>query len=473
MNYQKNNITFNRGYNINVSVTLFSVTSIMIITFILYIYDFVYNYNTLLFILLVPLMILFFFFNNDLFHPFNIFFITTQFLFVFNMIDVNANKNYFRYGTLDSTYYDQAFFWAILVIIIWYLFMYLGYAYSRSTKTTKVVVMPIFKIDNQKKIAIILIFVGIISYGIVVFLKGGFTGIIESLTQRVEAYAGLTYFNKLTGLVAVGSIMLLASGYRKISMVLILFSFLLLASFGGRASAFLGSIFPYIVFYHYRIKKLSLIKLIPLAILLFLFAIGLGNYRLYQEIRININGLYDLLSKVAYGTQGGEILPSLVGSLLKGNIEYQYGSTLVNIVFAPIPSSLWPNKPHIDESGIVGKALMGSEYWGLPPGPYGISFFNFGFLGVIIIAFIVGIIVRKLYYKFVIKRSVSDIGLIFYILIIPNVFNFISTSSQINILWFSGIFILIKLLDNLISLLKQNNYLIAISSNKVSKLTSK
>ena len=118
MNYQKNNITFNRGYNINVSVTLFSVTSIMIITFILYIYDFVYNYNTLLFILLVPLMILFFFFNNDLFHPFNIFFITTQFLFVFNMIDVNANKNYFRYGTLDSTYYDQAFFWAILVIII-------------------------------------------------------------------------------------------------------------------------------------------------------------------------------------------------------------------------------------------------------------------------------------------------------------------------------------------------------------------
>lgn len=452
MNTLNDNQPF-RNKRITLKVILFSVTTIIVLAFILFMYDFVYSYNTLMFIILVPLMILFFFFSNDLFHPFNIFFISTQCLFVFNMIDVNANKNYFRYGELDPSYHHQAFFWAILVIITWYLFMYLGYIYSRNTKT-KLVSNTIFNVDNMKEIAIILIIVGAISYGIIVFLKGGFTGIIEALTGRVDAYAGLTYFLKLTGLVTIGALMLLAIGYKKTSMVLILISFLFLSSFGGRYVAFFGSIFPYLVYYHYRVKRLKIIKLIPLGILVMLFAIGLGNYRLHQEIRINETGFYEMLSKLASGTQGGEILPSLVGSLLKGNIDYQYGSTLINIIYAPIPSSVWPNKPIIDESGLIGQALMGSEYWGLPPGPYGIAFFNFGYLGVIIAAFLVGIIAYKLYYKFVLSKKVNNIGLIFYILILTSIFNFVSTSAQINILWYLGVFAVIKLLDILISSLK-------------------
>ncbi len=78
-------------------------------------------------------------------------------------------------------------------------------------------------------------------------------------------------------------------------------------------------------------------------------------------------------------------------------------------------------------------------------------FFNFGFIGVIIIAFTVGFIIYKLYYKFVFKDLNNKIGQIYYTLIIASVFNFISTSAQINIIWYSFIFLSIKIIDVIIS----------------------
>lgn len=445
----------------------FILISIIISLFIIYIYDYKYNYNTLMFIILVSFMILSILISKDLFHPFNIFFISTQFLFVFNMIDINANKNSFRYGYLDSNYHDKAFLWAVLVILIWYIFMYSGYFYSSRTKTKKTD-LALFDIKNTNLISILLIIIGITSYSYVVFLKGGFSGIIESLSGRVSAYAGLNYLIKLTGLVTIGALILLRNGYKKISVIIILLSFLLLASFGGRGGAFFGSIFPYIIYYHYQENRLRILQLVPLGAIVILFSIGLGNYRMYQETRLNFNGFYDVVSKIAHSTQGGEILPSLVGSLIKGDIGYQYGATLINIIFAPIPRSIWFNKPPIDESGIVGKVLMGSEYWGLPPGPYGIAFFNFGFIGVILFSFIVGFIIYKLYYKFVISNTKGNIGLIFYILIISSTFNFISTSAQINLLWYIFIFIVIKLLDVLITSMREPSSKPRLRTNEIS-----
>lgn len=75
---------------------LFVLVSLILTIFILMLYNFKYTINTILFIILVPLMIAPFFFSSDIFHPFNIFFIKSQFLFVFNMIDVNAHNNAFR-----------------------------------------------------------------------------------------------------------------------------------------------------------------------------------------------------------------------------------------------------------------------------------------------------------------------------------------------------------------------------------------
>ncbi|GFZ79961.1 hypothetical protein GCM10010978_21450 [Compostibacillus humi] len=428
----------------------FFLVSIFSIIFIMYTYNFQINYITLLFILFIPLIVIPILISKDLMHPFNIFLINSQFLFIFNMIEINANKSSFRYGSLPPSYHDTAFFWAILVMVLWFIFMYFGYMVSRKTKT-KPLNNSILQITNLKIISVILMLVGVISFLYLVSLQGGFSGIIDALLNRRDAYAGLAYFRKLTTLFSIGAIMLLFSGFKKTSFILICMSCIMLATYGGRGAAFFGSVFPFLICYHYQVRKLKVIKLLPIAIIAVLLAIALGNYRLYKEFKVNVTGIFDMLGDIASSTQGGEILPSLVGSLIKGEIDYQYGSTLVNIIFAPIPRTIWKDKPIIDESGVVGQALMGSNYWGLPPGPYGIAFFNFGFIGVIIIAFLVGYIIYKLYNKFILTNKNYRTGIILYAFIIGSAFDFISTSEQIDLLWYIAVFTVIKILDMLIS----------------------
>lgn len=435
---------------------LFVLVSLILTIFILMLYNFKYTINTILFIILVPLMIAPFFFSSDIFHPFNIFFIKSQFLFVFNMIDVNAHNNAFRYGNLPTSYFENAFFWSIFIIIIWYIFMFLGYTFSKST-LTKPIQIKLFRINHLYEVSIFLIMIGTLSYIYIVYLKGGFIAVFDAMRNRVEAYEGLHYLLKLVALNTIAAILLLKLGYKKASFIIITLSFLMQASFGGRSNAFFGTIIPYLIFYHYNVKRLNIIKLLPLGVLAALFAISIGNYRIYGTFRVEAGSLYALFSSLAYGSSGGEILPSLVGSLLKGHIDYLYGSNLINIIYAPIPRSIWPEKPIIEDSGIVGKALMGDNYWGLPPGPYGLAFFNFGFFGVIIAAFFVGFIIYKLYYKFVLNHSKKYVGQIFYLLTVTSFFSFFSTRSQIDILWYIGMFVIIKLFDNLLFAIRRKN----------------
>ncbi|RHW39558.1 oligosaccharide repeat unit polymerase [Lysinibacillus yapensis] len=437
-------------------VISFVVVCLLLNIDIMYIYDFELSYITLMFMILVPIIIVPLFFSRDLMHPFNIIFMSSQFLFVYNMIDLNANKGYLRYGSLPSDYYNTAFAFAILVIIIWYLSMYLGYFYASNQRSSKNLDMRMVELNNPKLIAFMLFLITIIGFIFTIYLKGGISGMILALSGRTEAYSGLHYMIKIVGLGAISALILLGCGYKKLSFILIILTFILLSLFGGRGAAFFGSIFPYFVYYHYRINKIKFIHLIPIGIIAIFFGIALGNYRLYQEARISIGGIHDILSKIAHSTQGGEILPSLIGSLINGNIDYARGSTLINIIYAPIPSSLWANKPLIDESGIVGHALMGSSVWGLPPRPYGLAFFNFGFIGVLIIGCLTGIIIYKMYQTFVIKNNNTsryNVGLIFYVLTIIAFYNVVATSAQIDIIWNIGVFIFIKILDQFFCIL--------------------
>ncbi|MCG1010973.1 oligosaccharide repeat unit polymerase [Salinicoccus sp. ID82-1] len=430
---------------------------ILLISFMLYVYYEQYNYNFIMFILLITIAIFPLFLFRDLFHPFNIFLISTQFFFIFNMVDIHYNKASFRYGTLDPSLHETYFFWSILIIIIWYIFMYGGYAFAARTKTELIRKEEFFKIDNTKSIGIILIFIGLTSYAVIFFLQGGLQGVIAGLNNRVEAYAGMGYFKLLTTLITVGSLLLLSTGKKKLSFFFTLIAFIFLVSYGGRSTAFFSSIFPFLVFYHYKYKNLRFITLVPLAFIMMIFAIALGNYRLYNEFRLEFSNIYEILSKVGMSIQGGEILPSLVGSLMEGKIDYQYGAILFNILYAPIPSSIWQSKPPIDESGVVGRALMGNEYWGLPPGPYGLAFYNFGFIGVILIAFVTGYIINKFYYKMVVNEF-SDSALIFYIMTIVSAFNFLATSDQIEIVWYLITFIAIYFINKFLNIIKKQRY---------------
>ena len=64
-------------------------------------------------------------------------------------------------------------------------------------------------------------------------------------------------------------------------------------------------------------------------------------------------------------------------------INYQYGKTYLLWMVAPIPRSLWPDKPIIRIGAILGEAIFGTTLrGGVPPGAVGELYLNFGWVGI-------------------------------------------------------------------------------------------
>ncbi len=75
------------------------------------------------------------------------------------------------------------------------------------------------------------------------------------------------------------------------------------------------------------------------------------------------------------------------------NDGFWYGKSLANIIFAPIPRSIWPTKPIIAESGAVGAQLKGSDTLsgiGLPPGNFAYYYLQGGVIGLVVLSIVSG-----------------------------------------------------------------------------------
>lgn len=77
-------------------------------------------------------------------------------------------------------------------------------------------------------------------------------------------------------------------------------------------------------------------------------------------------------------------------------MPFSYGSTFLNYLVAPIPRSVWPDKPIIDSGVGVGTAIYGTDGTSIPPGLVGEAYWAFGILGVVTGAPIFGGIIRVL-----------------------------------------------------------------------------
>ena len=81
---------------------------------------------------------------------------------------------------------------------------------------------------------------------------------------------------------------------------------------------------------------------------------------------------------------------------------YQFGSTLVSWVFAPIPRTLWLEKPIIRPGQIIGQVIYEGQFvkTGVPPGFIAELYWNFGYPGVVIGMFLFGVWLRFVYNTF-------------------------------------------------------------------------
>lgn len=78
-------------------------------------------------------------------------------------------------------------------------------------------------------------------------------------------------------------------------------------------------------------------------------------------------------------------------------LEHAYGTTVANWLVAPIPRSVWPDKPIVSAGPTIGVAVFGTTRSGVPPGVVAEGYWNFGIIGLVLFPLMSGWVLRALY----------------------------------------------------------------------------
>lgn len=433
-------------------ITLGIFTSLTILIFLLSLYKTSITLTGFLIIFSFIVVLLPIFLIRDIFHPYILLSLSTL-LALINFIDKSVNGISLRYAIgFSAEFTNYAIQYSILIFIFWYLSFYMGFLKKESKFIAYTINMKFPRINSPSLISIGLMLFSLIGFLLTINEFGGLANMIGGMIDTTRTYAGLGYFRNIVSLGGIASLLMLYAGKRKASLLFLITTCVMLSFFGGRTAIFIGVIVPYLMVYNYKVKKIRVAILGTFGLAAFMFVLLWEQLRTINRIDFSSLPLNSILTSVAEKTRMADILPSLIGKILNGSIDYELGKPFLNILYAPIPRGIWEGKPEIiEETVLIGSLLIGSgNYYGLPAGPYGWAFLNFGWFGVIILGFLTGIVVKSFYKNVVIDSSESQssfLKLIIYSLIIVSLFDVFSTSAQIQILWTVLVFIAIFFID--------------------------
>lgn len=167
---------------------------------------------------------------------------------------------------------------------------------------------------------------------------------------------------------------------------------------GGSRSAVIYPIIFMVIVWALRERRFSLTQ-IALVVVVSLALIGiLGSFRNSTFTgEIGWQGLGPNPSETSSFSIGLEEISARSGSgrgvvpilaRVPHDINHLYGQSYLALLTVPLPRAFWPDKPGMVD-GQVGRAFFGSSV-GIPPGPIGESYWNFGLAGVIGVFFCFG-----------------------------------------------------------------------------------
>ncbi len=101
-------------------------------------------------------------------------------------------------------------------------------------------------------------------------------------------------------------------------------------------------------------------------------------------------------------------------------MKYRYGETLYGWMAAPIPKSMWPDKPMWAARGpYINQHVFGDKLGlsGVPPGYLAELYWSFGFLGIWVGLFVTGLLFRQLFLSFI-RHSSNPTSVLIYTMIV-------------------------------------------------------
>lgn len=105
---------------------------------------------------------------------------------------------------------------------------------------------------------------------------------------------------------------------------------------------------------------------------------------------------------------------ALIVNAVPEQLPYQDGATIARFFAAPIPRSIWPDKPIISPGPIIGRVLYETTASGVPPGLTGELVWNFGRTASVILAFAIGLVLGWIERAFLPLSPTRAIAMLFY-----------------------------------------------------------
>jgi len=171
--------------------------------------------------------------------------------------------------------------------------------------------------------------------------------------------------------------------------------------------------FSIIIIRHYGYKKIPvstivLVLLLSFLLLGFMETIRQRTNTVDEEVSFTPGQVIDTVIYTPHFIGIGKT--SSVIAKVPEQVDYLYGKSYAMTLIAPIPRVLWKDKPIVRVGKFVGKKIYERQNKsGVPPGLIGEAFLNYGWPGVIVIAFIFGGISKLAYVALIVKRQPGDV----------------------------------------------------------------
>lgn len=212
--------------------------------------------------------------------------------------------------------------------------------------------------------------------------------------------------------------------WAKVSGLPVLLSYLIANTLAGWRGVVVGALLIPVIYYHYRVKPLSMRFAIVAGLLLYLFvnALSIARYtsnpvEMAGVLRENIgaNGLAFIQLSSSGELAVGHNLMRLISGIESGETRLTYGSSIVGDLLVFIPRALFPNRPLpliekfvdvfypgvLETGGGYGLFILQDGYWA------------FGIPGVFLFMVAYGWGVQRLYRAFML-RVTSDLSVLCY-----------------------------------------------------------
>ncbi len=391
--------------------------------------------------------------SKDRFNPFS-FFLLSLFLGVLDIVFVVCNVRIVE-NKYDISIYEKS----LWLIILWLFGFLIGY-YIKISKKNKKSFKLLNIIDNYMKNANvnILLILGlliqiwiIVAIGKTIIEVGGINAAMNNFS--VFRYNNQGYLATILPLISIVTIGFLEKGNKKLAIISMIINFLLTTFTGRRGITINTVIIPFLIFYNYRIDKISNRKIVALGVPIIIFILFLGSMR-NQQVTLGKtnNKVLNIAASITNTIQYGQNVPDLLYSMKNGNVDFQGGKYLFNGILGMIPRSVWKEKPELDHSLITSRLVYDEDItYGKPVGAFGFSYLCFGYIGVILSGIITGK-VTSIIYNWIIKNK-SAITILIYSITIQSFIVITNPEAQVKIITLTFVLIALGILSNL----KQKN----------------